>query len=647
MYSFSQLLLRNCILGIVFSLIIVLFSILSLSKYLEIKQAEHSKIIQAHSFLYEKESVPEQPPVSDNSINIEDSTKFEEFIRVLQVSHQYSTLKIINNESEIIYNSSITPKESNLLSPYTSPKPNKVMMNDDNLTVSYQLDFTEESSLLVNTLSLVIGLSFIFILIASILGAYCYRSTFKKLSVIIKNEIDSSFSNSVSKNELEKKTTPEFKKTIDDIKQLITPHADNSFMLEQKAYLEPVTQLSNRGRFVEYYENQINSNAVKFGVLSITRCSELQTINQIHGYNAGDIYICGVADIIKSSIIRHKGSQLFRLNSSDFATILPNTTLKAAEDFAAHLTESFNGLQQVSDLDSVAYTGLVSFEKDKPLGELLALADTGISIAQTKNPNSWYSQTGSGALENSSSGYGNQNWRQEIDNVIENQRITLLFQPIKPSNRNHKVYGEVLARFLNSNDEMLPTASFVAMAEKLDKIVAIDKMIIEKVISEITEKNLTDSSLGINISTRSIHDEHFLIWLERRLLRDPAIASKLIFEITEHGLQQNIKTSRRFIDMIHRVGSKVTVERFGVGLTSFKFFKELKPDFIKMDSTYTRDIDEDKNNQYFLKLMVDLAHRLSIGVLAESVESQEEKVALEKLAIDGCQGFYIGKPLPL
>jgi len=96
--------------------------------------------------------------------------------------------------------------------------------------------------------------------------------------------------------------------------------------------------------------------------------------------------------------------------------------------------------------------------------------------------------------------------------------------------------------------------------------------------------------------------------------------------------------------MIHRVGSRVTVERFGVGLTSFKFFRDLKPDFIKMDSTYTRDIDEDKNNQYFLRLMVDLAHRLSITVLAESVESQEEKFTLEKLFIDGCQGFYIGKP---
>ena len=125
------------------------------------------------------------------------------------------------------------------------------------------------------------------------------------------------------------------------------------------------------------------------------------------------------------------------------------------------------------------------------------------------------------------------------------------------------------------------------------------------------------------------------------------MATRLIFEITEYGLQQNIKTSKRLIDMLHRVGSRVTVERFGVGLTSFKFFRDLTPDYIKMDSSYTRDIDDDKNNQYFLRLMVDLAHRLSINVLAESVESQEEKHTLEKLFIDGCQGFYIGKPQPL
>ena len=99
--------------------------------------------------------------------------------------------------------------------------------------------------------------------------------------------------------------------------------------------------------------------------------------------------------------------------------------------------------------------------------------------------------------------------------------------------------------------------------------------------------------------------------------------------------------------MIHRAGSRVTVEKFGVGITSFKFFQELKPDFIKLDGSYTRDIEEEKNNQYFIRMIVDLAHRIGVNVLAECVETQEEKHVLEKLFVEGCQGYYIGKPGPL
>ena len=109
----------------------------------------------------------------------------------------------------------------------------------------------------------------------------------------------------------------------------------------------------------------------------------------------------------------------------------------------------------------------------------MRLADTGISVAQTQKVNAWFAQTDSSILESSSASYGNQNWRQEIDSVIENQRVNLLVQPIKPSSPNNRVYGEILARFFNSNDDILPTASFFAMAEKLDKIVAVDRMIIE------------------------------------------------------------------------------------------------------------------------------------------------------------------------
>jgi len=628
MYTFSQLLIRNILIGIVFSLLATIISLLTLGDRFQDKMTLQQKVIT---------TIAQKTVINNDN---------QELAKILRTMSSYSQLQIANSGNKNTFTYSKANTDTPI--PFVTPNSKKFSIKDLDLNITFQLDFSKETSSVLQLIGILFLISNIFIIFASWLSIRKHKVFFQAISQQIKNDL-SNINGSLEDNDDEGINDildiPELKEGINEIKGIISSQINNSSALEKEAYLDSLTQLPNRGRFVQFYENEVvQDSPVKFGVLLITRCSELQTINQIHGYREGDAYIVNIAELFKTALINYPSAKIFRLNSSDFACIIPNVQLKEAENFAQELTGKFNEYQQAAELDSVAYTGLVYFDKSKPLGELLALADTGISVAQTKNINAWYSQKDTNILENNSINYGNQNWRQEIESVIENQRISLLLQPIHPSNRNSRVYGEVLARFLNSNEEMLPTASFIAMAEKLDKIVAIDRLIIETAINEIVTKNLNDQSFGINVSARSINDEHFLIWLERRLLRESAVAPRLIFEITENGLQQNIKTSKRFIDMIHRVGSRVTVERFGVGLTSFKFFRDLKPDFIKMDSTYTRDIDEDKNNQYFLRLMVDLAHRLSISVLAESVESQEEKHTLEKLFIDGCQGFYIGKP---
>ncbi len=538
-------------------------------------------------------------------------------------------------------------KELSLLAQWLAPSPALITLKKQALKIHLQINTNEQATLLLYLCITMSAFAFLIVFIGGQFSLQRYKNVIKSINNQIKEALTSVLDNNNSSmhEQQELFNLPELNQSINEIKSLVNDLLNDTGVLKKQAYIEPLTQVENRTRFVQYFENK--HELFDFGVLTITRCSELQTINQIHGFTEGDNYICKVADILKKASGGFQSAKIFRLNSSDFATIIPNVTLKEAENYAEEITSRFNEYQQASDLDSVGYTGLAYFDKSNPLGELLALADTAISVAQTKQINSWFAQKDHDILANSSASYGNQNWRQEIDNVIENQRISLLIQHIKPSGRNTKVYHEILARFLNTNEEMLPTASFIAMAEKLDKIVAVDKLVIETVIMEIQRKNLHDQYFGINISARTIHNEQFLIWLERRLLKEAKVAKQLIFEITEYGLQQNIKVSRHFMDMIHRVGSRVTVESFGVGLTSFKFFRELKPDFIKMDSTYTRDIDEDRNNQYFLRLMVDLAHRLSITVLAESVESQEEKFMLEKLFIDGCQGYYLGRPEPI
>ncbi len=634
MFKFSKLLIKNALFALVFILALVAITFSLLSLYAGQETLTQQKNIQIIS----QQLIGDDLPVNEIATKL---------ATILHASTNYQTL-IIKNNSQVLVN--YKNNRSNVLDAFLA-KQKTVSVDKLNLQIQYQLAFTGIINFVTQLFIGIFLLALLFVFISAKLNYKLQSVIFRIISKKISGELakinDPDFiTKETETNHLLE--IPALQEGIAEIKLMMTKQLKNTSNLEIEAHVDSLTGVENRNQFVQFYENKIvQEGPVTFGVLLITRCSELQTINQVHGYNSGDNYIVKVAKIIKNTLVNHPNGKLFRLNSSDFATILPNEKLKVAENYANDLTIKFNDYQEINELDSVAFTGLVYFDKSKPLGELLALADTGVSVAQTQKTNSWYSQKDIDILSNNSANFGSQNWRQEIDSVLDSGRITLLLQPILPSGRNNRVYGEVLARFLNANDDMLPTATFIAMAEKLDKIIDVDRLIIETVIKEITSKNMLENSYGINLSHRSINDEHFMIWLERKLLREPTATPRLVFEISELGLQQNIKTAKRLVDMLHRLGSRVTVERFGVGLTSFKFFRDLTPDYIKMDSSYTRDIDDDKNNQYFLRLMVDLAHRLGISVLAESVESQEEKHTLEKLFIDGCQGYYVGKPAQL
>ena len=526
---------------------------------------------------------------------------------------------------------------------------------EQNLQVTFQLDATASLQQFQNTLLILFALPFIFGWLPVWVSKSSIGRSYRRTTSAVNDLIDS-FIKDPEKAEPDWQKIPQEFSGINSALQKLANYtrsqynemASNAHQIAEEAYKDPVTDLPNRNRFVQFYEENIRqNNNNEFGIFAITRCTELQTLNQTRGFHEGDSYIREVADIVKKACASYNAHKIYRLNSSDFGILLPRVTPKEAENFAQQLQIRLNEYQKNAELESVAYSGLVSYEAGKPLGELLAIADTSISLAQTKQSNAWHLQKESANMEASGASYGNQNWRNVIDDVLTNHRITLLTQLIQPSNRSAKAYSEILVRFKTQEGQILPTASFLAMAEKLDRIIAVDRLIVETAITIIKNKNLQDQYFGLNLSAKSVHDDQFVIWLERRLLKDANIASKLIFEVTEFGLQQNLKTSKRFIDMAHRAGARITVEKFGVGITSFKFFRDLKPDFVKMDGSYTRRIDEDKNNQYFMRLMIDLAHRIGVGVFAESVETQEEKHMLESLFIDGNQGYYVGKPLAL
>ncbi|MDG1732639.1 MAG: EAL domain-containing protein [Thalassotalea sp.] len=634
MSTFSRILIKNIVIAIIFCICYFSFSILSLQSFINEKQKSHHVALSKITEHYQGDDL-------------------KGFSRQLKLAFKYDELLITNLDNNGIYTYKNDKPTFNFLTMFGSaPKLSKLKNNSLGIYINYRLNNDELFSLYYTLTTFIMIVTLLVILvgtfITSTITTGANRKASKNISDLIADEIKSAINNRDGNNANTLNLPTEFEevnKVLSQLKIFVSNKFEKTQELEQTAYIDQLTSLENRSGFVDFFGQYTENNKnTGFGVLIITRCSELMTINQVHGYQEGDRYICQVANILKTQVMNFDQARVFRLNGSDFATFLPNITLNIAERVANELTNLFNEYQQLADFDSVAYSGIVKLDTLRPLGEMLALADTAISMAQTRHKNSWFIQTDTTLLQNETSSLGNQNWTKEINYVIENQSVNLLSQIIHPSSRNNKIYHEILSRFTSSEGDVLPTAPFIAMAEKLDKIVLIDRLVIEKTISEIKDKNLSQQSFGVNLSTRSIHDEHFVIWLERRLLRDHDIATRLVFEISEYGLEQNIKGSSHFIDMVHRVGARICVEHFGVGITSFKFFRELSPDYIKMDGSYTRNIQHDKNNQYFLRLMIDLAHRLGIRVIAESVESQEEKYTFDEIFMDGCQGYYLGKP---
>ncbi|NMP15634.1 EAL domain-containing protein [Thalassotalea sp. Y01] len=632
MSSFSRIFFKNLIITLAVTVIYVIFSIYSLTGFVEEAQNDHKVSLNKITEHYQGDDL-------------------KGFSKQLKLAFEYDELKITDLNNQPIYsykNSSASPSLLALVGMDIAPS--KIKNNNLGIYISYKVNNDELYAVYYKITSF-IALVMILVLfagsmISAKMTARAYRRASQNVSENIAKEIKTAIENRDTATKLALPTEfSDVNKVLVELKTFVANKVIRTQQLEQTAFVDTLTELENRSGFVDNYDEYVKKYGDSaFGVLIITRCSELLTINKVHGYQEGDRYICQVANILKAQCKHIEGSKLYRLNGSDFATFLPNITVKASEKFCDELTGLFNEYQQLADFDSIAYSGIVKLDTKRPLGELLAIADSAISVAQTRNKNAWFVQQDPELLHSDTATYGNQTWSKEIDFVIENQSVSLLQQIIQPSSRNNRIYHEILSRFTSSEGETLPTATFIAMAEKLDKIILIDRLVIEKTLAEIKEKNISSQFFGINLSTRSIHDEHFVIWLERRLLKDHDIATRLVFEISEFGLEQNIRGSKYFIDMVHRVGARICVEHFGVGITSFKFFRELSPDYVKMDGSYTRDVHLDKNNQYFLRLMIDLAHRLGIRVLAESVETQEEKYTFDEIFIDGCQGYYLGKP---
>ena len=413
--------------------------------------------------------------------------------------------------------------------------------------------------------------------------------------------------------------------------------------LQKAAYQDTVTGFASRPRFTQKLENISTPDMPQLGIMAMVKATELAQINQKQGRTAGDDYLIKISTCIRKACSKYPDAECFRVSSADFAVFIPDIMLKDSPKFLDQLKVYLDEYLQVTELESVAHIGLVPYQQGTDAVNLLTIADTAVSIAQTLGPNSYHIQEKLAVNEQ----LGDDRWKTTLNDLVTRRALKFYQQPIQPCHTNIELYRELLARFYNSEGKMLPTTTVIAMAERHGMSTELDKLVVISVLKILKENPAISGHFGINISAFSAHQDLFIAWLKDRLSNQKHIASRLVFEINESGMQSNLGASHKFVREVHSVGSRVSIERFGMSFTSFKFFSEVRPDYIKLDGSYTANIDEDSNNKFFVRMMVDVARRIGIRVIATSVERQEEKLILEKMLVDGLQGYYIAQPEPM
>ncbi|MGC3836087.1 EAL domain-containing protein [Moritella viscosa] len=429
----------------------------------------------------------------------------------------------------------------------------------------------------------------------------------------------------------------------DHHKELQDQH-DKIEALSKQINMDNLTGLYNRFYFRgELVDILSEKNESQSAIIALIRATALGHTNKHRGFQRGDTYLKDISNILKQCTKRYPDSQLYRVSGPDFAIIIPNMTAAVAHKLAREIKANLDDYQSLHDLENVAYIGITTVHSGQQPEQVLARADTALAKAQLEGPNHWAFQQQDAQQENQGQSY----WKDVIEEIINKRSLMLLSQPVQPIHRNMKNYQEIYTRFIGSNNAMLPTHTLFAMAQRLDYTVKLDQIIIENIISNSRTQMDGSSRWGVNLTSQSVQSSAFIVWLERLLLREPNIATNLVFEIDEVILERNIVSSKRVIDMLRRVGSRSAISKFGHGISSFKLFRELKPDYIKIDSGLIQSITDDNASQQFLRMIVDVAHRMSCQVIAEGVEDLAQKQLLESMYVDGIQGYLISKPAPL
>ena len=371
-------------------------------------------------------------------------------------------------------------------------------------------------------------------------------------------------------------------------------------------------------------------------------------INELEGFDVGDCFLVESVQLMRPLLPRD--AVLARVGSDEFAIVLPHVAADTVRAFADTLRSAFE-THQFHTADHVyaisISIGIASSRTRRPVTHPKDLITRARQACQTAKQNGrnivWeYNDQDKFILERHRDVY----WLPLIREALLNDYFYLEFQPIVDLKHGRVSHYEVLVRIKHPQAEQTSSAEFIAVAERMGLIHAIDLWVVQRAIDFLTAlpPRYAEVSLAINLSAYAFQNPSLLPVLQDKLAMSWINPARLTFEITETAAIDNFAQTQDMILKIRALGCRFALDDFGAGFCSFNYLKKFPVDYVKIDGQFILNLVHDATDRILVKSMNDIAKQLGKKTIAEYVESPQTVTILQRLGIDMAQGYLFGKP---
>ena len=425
--------------------------------------------------------------------------------------------------------------------------------------------------------------------------------------------------------------------------------------IRQLAYFDPLTELPNRRLLMDRMRQALHNSHLShaWGAVLLIDLDRFKTLNDTQGHGKGDLLLQLVAKRLGQLL--KPTDTVARMGGDEFVVLLENLDRQAEQ--ANHqaqavgqrimktLCRSF-GLEDTHFYLSCS-VGISLFKgNDCSTDELLSQADLAMYQVKANGRN------GLRVFDQPMQFFLNArtDMTTHIRQAVEQKQFVLHYQP--QVNALGQVTGaEALLRWQHPvRGEILPR-KFISIAEETGQIVAMGDWVLQKVCRQLqlwSGNPLIDGlTVSANVSTHQFCEPDFADKLLRLLDATGADPKRLKLELTESVMVDNLDDIAQKMQRLKKIGVSFSLDDFGTGYSSLAYLKKLPIDELKIDRSFVRDILTNSNDAAIARTIVTLSHSLGLEVIAEGVETEQQREMLAWYNCFSYQGYLFSRPLPL